>query len=82
MLKNMTEQTIALITGANRESGTRSRLGSARWAGAPHTFGNATDETTVILNTFTPDLYVEYFRDLRDMIAGGRALTPRPRSRR
>jgi quercetin dioxygenase-like cupin family protein len=44
--------------------------------GAPHTFGNPTDETTVILNTFTPDLYVEYFRDLRDLIAGGRALTP------
>ena len=43
--------------------------------GAPHTFANPTDQTTVILNTFTPDLYVEYFRDLRDMIAGGRALT-------
>jgi quercetin dioxygenase-like cupin family protein len=44
--------------------------------GAPHTFANPTDETTVILNTFTPDLYVEYFRDLRDMIAGGQPLTP------
>jgi mannose-6-phosphate isomerase-like protein (cupin superfamily) len=44
--------------------------------GAPHTFANPSDETTVILNTFTPDLYVEYFRDLRDMIAGDRALTP------
>jgi mannose-6-phosphate isomerase-like protein (cupin superfamily) len=43
--------------------------------GAPHTFANPSDETTVILNTFTPDLYVEYFRDLRDMIAGDRALT-------
>src|SRR6266436_1564267 len=40
--------------------------------GAPHTFANPTDATTVLLNTFTPDLYVEYFRDLRDMIAGGR----------
>jgi 2-methylaconitate cis-trans-isomerase PrpF/quercetin dioxygenase-like cupin family protein len=44
--------------------------------GAPHTFANPTDETTVILNTFTPDLYVNYFRDLRDMIASGGALTP------
>lgn len=24
------------------------------------------------VNTFTPDLYMHYFRDLRDMIAGGR----------
>ncbi|MCU1647317.1 MAG: cupin [Nocardia sp.] len=44
--------------------------------GAPHTFANPTDETTVMLNTFTPDLYVRYFRDLRDMIAEGRPLTP------
>ena len=44
--------------------------------GAPHTFANPTGETTVILNTFTPDLYVSYFRDLRDMIAAGQELTP------
>ena len=43
--------------------------------GAPHTFANPTDDTTVILNTFTPDLYVRYFRDLRDLIAGGQPLT-------
>jgi quercetin dioxygenase-like cupin family protein len=43
--------------------------------GAPHTFANPTDATTVLLNTFTPDLYVQYFRDLRDMIAAGRPLT-------
>ena len=43
--------------------------------GAPHTFANPTDQPTVILNTFTPDLYVEYFRDLRDMIAVGQPLT-------
>ena len=30
----------------------------------------------MLLNTFTPDLYVQYFRDLRDMIAGGQPLTP------
>ncbi len=44
--------------------------------GAPHTFANPSDQTTVLLNTFTPDLYVQYFRDLRDMIAGGQDLTP------
>jgi len=44
--------------------------------GAPHTFANPFDKPTVLLNTFTPDIYVQYFRDLRDMIAGGGALTP------
>jgi quercetin dioxygenase-like cupin family protein len=44
--------------------------------GAPHTFANPSDGTTVLLNTFTPDLYVQYFRDLRDMIASGQNLTP------
>lgn len=44
--------------------------------GAPHTFSNPSDETTVLLNTLTPDLYVQYFRDLRDMIAGGGDFTP------
>jgi quercetin dioxygenase-like cupin family protein len=44
--------------------------------GAPHTFANPGDETVVLLNTFTPDLYVQYFRHLRDMIADGRELTP------
>ena len=43
--------------------------------GAPHTFANPTDAATIILNTFTPDLYVRYFRDLRDLIAGGQPLT-------
>jgi mannose-6-phosphate isomerase-like protein (cupin superfamily) len=44
--------------------------------GAPHTFANPGDEPLVLLNTFTPDLYVQYFRDLRDMISGGGAPTP------
>ena len=44
--------------------------------GAPHTFANLTGERAVMLNTFTPDLYVQYFRDLRDMIAAGRPATP------
>lgn len=44
--------------------------------GAPHTFANHSEEPAVILNTFTPDLYVQYFRDLRDLIAAGQPLTP------
>jgi mannose-6-phosphate isomerase-like protein (cupin superfamily) len=44
--------------------------------GAPHTFANLGDEPTVLLNTFTPDLYVQYFRDLRDMIDAGQPFTP------
>jgi len=43
--------------------------------GAPHTFANPGDEPLVLLNTFTPDLYVQYFRDLRAMIGQGGALT-------
>jgi quercetin dioxygenase-like cupin family protein len=44
--------------------------------GAPHTFANVTDQPAVMLSTFTPDLYVQYFRDLQDMVAGGQALSP------
>jgi mannose-6-phosphate isomerase-like protein (cupin superfamily) len=43
--------------------------------GAPHTFANVSDGPVVLLNTFTPDLYVQYFRDLHDMIASGQAVT-------
>jgi mannose-6-phosphate isomerase-like protein (cupin superfamily) len=39
--------------------------------GAPHTFANPGDEPLVLLNTFTPDLYVQYFRDLDEMTAPG-----------
>jgi pimeloyl-ACP methyl ester carboxylesterase/mannose-6-phosphate isomerase-like protein (cupin superfamily) len=44
--------------------------------GAPHTFANPGDEPAVVLNTFTPDLYVGYFRDLHAMIEGGGSMTP------
>ena len=44
--------------------------------GAPHTFANPGDEPAVMLNTFTPDLYVQYFRDLSEVLASGRPLTP------
>jgi mannose-6-phosphate isomerase-like protein (cupin superfamily) len=43
--------------------------------GAPHTFANPGEQPVVMINTFTPDLYVQYFRDLRDAIASGPALT-------
>jgi mannose-6-phosphate isomerase-like protein (cupin superfamily) len=45
--------------------------------GAPHTFANRTGEPVVLLNTFTPDLYVQYFRDVHDLAErNGGALTP------
>jgi quercetin dioxygenase-like cupin family protein len=44
--------------------------------GAPHTFANVTDEPAVLLNTFTPDLYVQYFRDMQELIASGQAGDP------
>jgi quercetin dioxygenase-like cupin family protein len=44
--------------------------------GAPHTFANNGDQPAVLLNTFTPDLYVQYFRDLHDMVAAGQPITP------
>ncbi len=43
--------------------------------GAPHTFANATDQPAVLLNTFTPDLYVQYFRDLKALAASGQPVT-------
>jgi mannose-6-phosphate isomerase-like protein (cupin superfamily) len=44
--------------------------------GAPHTFANPGDVPAVVLNTFTPDLYVNYFRDLRTMIESATPMTP------
>ncbi|MGW1562542.1 cupin domain-containing protein [Streptomyces sp. NPDC002144] len=43
--------------------------------GTPHTFANVTDQPAVMLSTFTPDLYVQYFRDLQEVFADGRPLT-------
>jgi mannose-6-phosphate isomerase-like protein (cupin superfamily) len=43
--------------------------------GAVHTFRNDGDEECVLLNTFTPDLYVQYFRDLAQAAASGEPLT-------
>ncbi|GAB2701540.1 cupin domain-containing protein [Kitasatospora kifunensis] len=44
--------------------------------GVPHTFANPGDEPVVMINTFTPDLYVQYFRDLRDTLAASGELSP------
>ncbi|WP_033293767.1 cupin domain-containing protein [Amycolatopsis jejuensis] len=43
--------------------------------GAPHTFANVSDEPAVMISTFTPDLYVQYFRDMHDAMADGRTFT-------
>jgi mannose-6-phosphate isomerase-like protein (cupin superfamily) len=39
--------------------------------GVPHTFANPGDQPVVMINTFSPDLYVQYFRDLRGAMADG-----------
>ena len=44
-------------------------------AGAWHTFTNASAETAVFFNSFTPAYYVHYFRELAAMDAG-EGLTP------
>jgi quercetin dioxygenase-like cupin family protein len=44
--------------------------------GASHTFANVSDQPAVMLSTFTPDLYVQYFRDLQEQMVGGQALSP------
>lgn len=43
--------------------------------GAPHAFENPGEEPVVLLTTFTPDLYVQYFRELRSLIRSGQELT-------
>jgi mannose-6-phosphate isomerase-like protein (cupin superfamily) len=49
--------------------------------GAPHTFANLGDQPLVMLNTFTPARYVQFFRDLRDVIESGQPLTAEVRAR-
>jgi quercetin dioxygenase-like cupin family protein len=38
--------------------------------GEPHTFENPFDEEAELVSTFTPDFYVNYFRDLRELAKG------------
>ena len=35
--------------------------------GVPHTFSNPFDLPAVMVNSFTPDLYIQYFRDLSQL---------------
>jgi mannose-6-phosphate isomerase-like protein (cupin superfamily) len=42
--------------------------------GAPHTFSNPFDEPAKFINTLTPDLYIEYFRDLSRLSVDDRGL--------
>jgi mannose-6-phosphate isomerase-like protein (cupin superfamily) len=66
-----------VVSGTVRfTSGEKSFEASARTLvmvppGAPHTFANPGDEPAIMLNTFTPDLYVQYFRDVQNLAAGG-----------
>ena len=53
-------------------SSTSHRLGIGEITIPPHTFANVGDDPAVMLNTFTPDLYVQYFRDLKAMVESGR----------
>ncbi|MCQ4041253.1 cupin domain-containing protein [Streptantibioticus rubrisoli] len=43
--------------------------------GVPHTFANPGDEPVVMLTTFSPDVFVQYFRDIRDALTSGQELT-------
>ncbi|MGH3669711.1 MAG: cupin domain-containing protein [Pseudonocardiaceae bacterium] len=45
--------------------------------GAPHTFGNPGDVPAIMLCTITPDLYIDYFRELDTLTTGTSGLDPR-----
>jgi mannose-6-phosphate isomerase-like protein (cupin superfamily) len=49
--------------------------------GAPHAFANPGDQPLIMLNTFTPDLYVQFFRDLRAVVESGEAVTAEVRAK-
>jgi quercetin dioxygenase-like cupin family protein len=42
--------------------------------GTPHTFGNPFDQPAKFIGTVTPDLYVEYFRDLGRLPVDGKGM--------
>lgn len=44
--------------------------------GVPHTFANPGDEPVVMLSTFTPSAYVQYFRDVAGLLAAGGPMAP------
>jgi mannose-6-phosphate isomerase-like protein (cupin superfamily) len=43
--------------------------------GAPHSFANPGAEEAVLLNTFTPDFYLQYFRDLHALAVAGQPVS-------
>lgn len=45
--------------------------------GTPHTFGNPGDVPAIMLCTITPDLYIDYFRELDALSTGTTGLDPR-----
>jgi mannose-6-phosphate isomerase-like protein (cupin superfamily) len=45
--------------------------------GAPHTFANPGDQPLVMVNTFTPDKYVQYFRDMRALLVRDGEFAPK-----
>jgi mannose-6-phosphate isomerase-like protein (cupin superfamily) len=45
--------------------------------GTPHTFGNPSDVPAIMLCTITPDLYIDYFRELDTLSTGTTGLDPR-----
>jgi len=45
--------------------------------GVPHTFGNPGDVPALMLCTVTPDLYIDYFRELDALSTGSTGLDPR-----
>jgi mannose-6-phosphate isomerase-like protein (cupin superfamily) len=44
--------------------------------GTPHTFANPGDQPVVMLCTVTPDLYIDYFRELANLRPGPNGLDP------
>ena len=46
-------------------------------AGCPHTFANPSDVSAIMLCTVTPDLYIDYFRELDSLSTGTTGLDPR-----
>jgi mannose-6-phosphate isomerase-like protein (cupin superfamily) len=45
--------------------------------GTPHTFANPGEQPVIMLCTVTPDLYVNYFRDLASLTPGPNGLDPK-----
>jgi mannose-6-phosphate isomerase-like protein (cupin superfamily) len=45
--------------------------------GTPHTFGNPGDVPAIMVCTVTPDLYIDYFRELGTLPMGPTGLDPR-----